>query len=461
MAEIATFRKNKIELTEYDCSKDIHNRVLMAKFSPLDVEILEEILYSSLRIPVSVLQKNLDIEETALSPTLDRLTKTGLFKVVADHVLVDKEMRKYYELQILKFEEDFKPGMEYLQGLLRKVPIHVLPNWYSISRTSNNIFESIVEKHLATPLIFQRYLMELNLSDPVQKGILNAVYQSPNYEVDAADMIKKFDLSQAEFEEHMLFLEFSFACCIKFAREKKSFKQIISPFHEWQEYLCHVRDTEPASIIDEEKVQRVKENDFALVEEMSAILELAKNKPITKAIIPSLLKQYPEFDEEEFSYYVEKLCALNLADQERQQTVCTSDSLAWLKMDLTDRALYLYRHPLNYLEDPDLPEELCQHRMLREAEKCLSRTVNTGWVFLDDFIKAIFIPLKEEHMIKLVRQGRTWKYQLPEYSEKEISFFKAVIQNWLFELGITALGTVAGRECFTLTPFGQGLFGDD
>ncbi|NGX26458.1 MAG: hypothetical protein K940chlam6_00379 [Chlamydiae bacterium] len=461
MAEIATFRKNKIELKEYDYSKDIRNRVLMAQFTILDVETLEEILYSSLRIPVSVLQKNLDLGGQDLSPILERLSKTGLFKVVADHVLVDKEMRKYYEFQILKFEDDFKPGMEYLQGLLRKVPIHILPIWYSISRTSNNIFESIVEKYLETPQIFQRYLMDLNFSDPVQKGIMTAVYQSPNYEVDARDIIKKFDLTQEEFEEHMLHLEFSFVGCIKYIKEKKAFKQIITPFHEWKDYLCHVRDTEPSSIIDVEKVKRFKTSNFAVIEEMSAILEFAKKGPITEAIIPSLKKKCPEFDENDFSYYIKKFCTLNLADQNEKEIVCTSDSVEWLKTDLIDRALYLYRHPLNYLEDPKLPDELCSHRHLREAEKSICRVVNTGWVFLDNFIKAIFIPLKEDHMIKLVRLGRTWKYRLPEYSEKEIAFFKAVIQNWLFEQGITALGSLEGRECFTLTPLGQDLFSNE
>jgi len=461
MAEIATFRKNKIELKEYDYSKDVQNRVLMAQFSPLDIEVLEEILYSSLRIPLSVLQANLDLEIDELSPILERFSKTGLLTAHADHVLVDKEMRKYYEFQVLKFEEDFKPGMDYLQGLLRKVPIHILPIWYSISRTSNNIFESIVEKHLETPQIFQRYLMDLHFTDPVQKGILNAIYQSPHYEVDAKDMINKFSLSQEEFEEHMLHLEFSFVGCVKYVKDKNKFKQVITPFQEWKQYLCHVRDTEPCSLIDEEKVERVKANDFAVVEEMSTILQLATKGSITKDLLPAVQKKHPDLDESDFSCYVEKFCLLNLASQNGNEIVCTSDSVTWLKMDLVDRAIFLYRHPLNSLVDSKLSPQLCQHRLVKEAEKSTVRVVKAGWVFLDDFIKGIFIPLKEEHQIKLVCHGRTWKYQLPQYSKEEVSFFKAVIQNWLFEVGITALGKVDGRECFTLTPLGQDLFSNE
>lgn len=461
MSEIATFRKNKIELTEYDYTRDVQNRVLMSSFTPLEVEVLEEILYSSLRIPVSVLEQNLDLAEGTLSPILDKLSRTGLFKVSSDHVLVEKEMRKYYEFQILKFEEDFKPGMEYLQGLLRKVPIHVLPLWYSISRTSNNIFESIVEKYLQTPQTFQRYLMDLNFSDPVQSGIMSAVYQSPNYEIDAHDIIKKYSLTQQQFEEHMLHLEFNFVACIKYEREKGKFKQMITPFQEWKDYLIYVQNTEPQTIFEEEQINRYKKSDFATVEEMSAIVEMASKKPITEKDISQLKKISPEFDPDDFHFFVEKLCTLNLLEQKGDQFISTSDSEEWLKMDLANRALYLYRHPLNSLNDPHFSEELSQHRILREAEKSLCRVIDTGWIYLDDFIKGIFIPLKEEHLIQLVRQGRTWKYRLPEYTDEEIAFFKAIVQNWAFHLGITALGTKGGRECFTLTPLGQELFRND
>lgn len=446
MAEITTFRKNKIELKEYDYSRDVLNRVLMATFAPQDADVLEEILYSSLRIPVSVLQQNLDIEESTLKEILDRLAKTGLFKVVADHVLVDKEMRKYYEFQILKFEEDFEPGMEFLQGLLRKVPIHILPTWYSISRTSNNIFESIVEKYLGTPLIFQRYLMDLNFTDPVQKGIMNALYQSPDYEIEAKTIIEKYELSQEEFEEHMLVLEFNFIGCVKYVREKGQFNQVITPFSEWKEYLCHVRDTDPSPILDEESIKRVQKSDFGVIEEMSSLLERAQNSSV---------------DLKNARYLGKKLCSLNLADKEGNKLVCTSDSEGWLKMSLVDRALYLYRHPLNQMLSSELPEELCNARLVREAEKSLIRIANSGWIYLDDFIKGIYIPLRQEHEIRLVRLGRTWKYQLPEYSQDEIAFFKAIIQNWLFELGFAALGTHEGRECFTLTPLGRGLFNNE
>jgi hypothetical protein len=461
MVEVATFKKNKIELREYDYSKDIQNRILMAQFTAKDVEVLEEILYSSIRTPLSVLEQNLDLTTSELKTVLEKLEQTKLFEVSGGFVVVDKDMRKYYEMQILKFEEDFEPGMEYLQGLLRKVPIHILPNWYSISRTSDNIFESIVEKYLYSPQAFQRYLMELHLGDEIQKGIMNAVYQSPDYEIEASDMIKKFKLTQEEFEEHMLHLEFSFVCCIRYKRKGDRFIEVITPFHEWQQYLIHVRDTEPNSIIDEETIKRLKKSDFGVIEEMAAILELAQKGPINRTAIPSIQKKTPSFQEADFERYVQKLCQLNLAERNGDKIYCTSDSLEWLKMKNDDRAIYIYRHPLNSFSYATMPQELASQRMVREAEKSISRIANAGWVFLDEFLQGVLIALNERHYITLKKFGRHWKYQLPEYSESELNFFRAVICRALFEVGVIALGTKDGRDCFCLTSFGHTIFGNE
>jgi len=463
MVETATFRKHKIELSEYDFEKDIQNRIWMSQFSLQDVEVLEEILYSSLRVPVSILEKNLDLTQKQLLPILEKLSKTGLFELDSDQVIVDKEMRKYYEFQILKFEEDFKPGMDYFQGLLRKVPIHILPAWYSISRTSNNIFESIVEKYLQSPQIFQRYLIEIPLSAPAQKGIMNAVYQSPNLEVEAADMMKKFDLSQEEFEKHMVELEFRLVCCVHYVREKDRFKAVITPFQEWREYLSHVRAAEPSPIYDEEKIEREKESDYAFVKEMSALLKAAQGSALSIDQIPidQIEKECPDFCEDQIGTLIKKLCEVNLGERDGKSLSQTSDGITWLKMPPSEQALFLYRHPLNSLKATDFPEALCQERVVREAEKSLSAVVNTGWVFLEEFLHGIFIPLNEEQVIRLKRCGRSWKYEVPKYSEEEKNFFRALVQKRLYEAGITALGTCEGRSCFCLTPLGKNLFAID
>ena len=55
-------RKIKINLSDYDYEKDIENRLLIAEFSDFDREILEEILFSPLKISVKNFSKNMEKE---------------------------------------------------------------------------------------------------------------------------------------------------------------------------------------------------------------------------------------------------------------------------------------------------------------------------------------------------------------------------------------------------------------
>jgi hypothetical protein len=234
-----------------------------------------------------------------------------------------------------------------------------------------------------------------------------------------------------------------FVCAVKFEKQGEKFVEKVSPFFEWQEYLCHVRDTEPSSIIDEEKIKRTKSRDFAVVEEMSALLELCIKGPVTTSAIKTLKGKCPEFVPDDFDYYAEKLSLVNLAEKRGEQLYCTSDTSEWLKMNMVNRALYLYRHPANAPLDSS---EYCQSKILHDAEKSVARIVHAGWVLLDDFLEGVLIPLNESHIITLARQGKNWKYQLPNYSEKELDFFKMVINTWLFDFGMTATWNLRGKR---------------
>src|SRR5262245_50571348 len=119
MLELTPVRKNKVNLSDYDCQQDIANRLLIADFSASDIEVLEEILFSPLKISIKKLSKNRSRSEKELLPILKKLSQAGLLTIQDDHVLVDKEMRKYFEFQIARFDPDFKPDMEFLQGILR------------------------------------------------------------------------------------------------------------------------------------------------------------------------------------------------------------------------------------------------------------------------------------------------------------------------------------------------------
>jgi hypothetical protein len=413
--------------------------MLMSDFSALDIEILEEILYSPLKISFKKLCSSIECKESEALKTLHKLARAHLLSLEGDKILVDKEMRKYFEQQIQRFDPQFRPDMEFIQGILRKVPIHLLPTWYSIPRTSNNIFESIVERYLLTPHIYQRYLSELNFGEPVLNALMQEVFSSPGLKVSSTDLISKYNLERATFEEMLLILEFNFVCCLCYEKEDDHWIEYITPFYEWQEYLKFVRDTEAPHIPPSEPIVRCKDTDFAFLEEMSSLLLKAKKKPL-------LIDNSPP---------VQKLAILNLADYTGGKLKALPAGDAWMDLTLENRALYLYRHPHNRI----LSLSTCE-RYVREAEKSIKRVLHGEWIYFDDFLKGVLVPLSEHSVVALKRTGKHWGYTLPSYGPDEKAILKATIFEWLYEMGMVATGSCRGRDCFMVTHFGRFFFTD-
>jgi hypothetical protein len=476
LLEVASNRKNKISLTDYNYQKDIENRLLMAHFSDTDLEVLEEILYSSIQIPIAKLSKNLQKEEQEILPSLEKLSKTGLFVFADGSIVVDKDMRKYFECQLEKFDEDFQPGMEFLQNLLKKVPIHVLPIWYAIPRTSNNIFDSLVEKYLLTPQIFQRYIMELNFGEPILKNIIQDVFSSENLELSSAELIRKYNISRELFEEYLLHLEFSFVCCLGYRKSEDGWEEKVTPFQEWKDYLKFLNDSEAPSIENTDKIQLKRPSEYSFVQDLAIILEQAKKQPITLkstedgfllpeegflskllSLFPSLNKD-PDFYRPYIHHLIQKLELVRLCSISQGKLSTSDMTEEWLSMRLDNQSLYLYRHPKNRILNPEVPMDLCTEKAMREAEKSIVRVLHKNWVFLDDFLQGVYVPLHESHAIQLTRQGKNWKYKLPVYSEAEVNLLRFIILEWLFEAGIVQIGSFHNKDCFRVTTLGQTLF---
>ncbi len=463
MLELTSPRKNRINFADYNSAQDIENRIVLSDFSPFDLEVLEEILFSPLKISLKKLARNLETVDAALSPILEKLTKGGLLTVLDDSIVVDKDMRKYFEFQVQRFDPSFKPDLEFLQALLRKVPIHVLPTWYSIPRSSNNIFESIVEKHLLTPQIFQRYLTDLNLNDPIAQGIVKDLFSAPDFRISSSDLIAKYNLVRRSFEEIMLLLEFSFTCSIRYVKENDHWLEIVTPLHEWHQYLLFLKETESPVIDKASPIKRARKTDFAFIEEMTAVLTYLQKQPepLDGALTEKLAAvcKIPH-DAKAMTHLIEKLCLIKLAGKSNGRLYALDSANDFLDLRVDNRALYLYRHSLNRILCPSVPTELMLERHIREAEKAIKRVLHGGWVFFDDFIKGVTVSLNENSVIMLKRVGKHWKYTLPTYQESERALIKATIFEWLFEAGIVAIGTLDGRDCFSVTPFGCFFFED-
>lgn len=435
-----TSRKNKITLTDYNYRQDIENRLFLAELSILEVDVLREIINGSLKTNLEILSDSLNISVKELKTSLEKLAKSRLFKIQDENILIDKEMRKYYETQIIKFDDDFRPDLEYLQGLLSKVPIHALPVWYAIPRSSNNIFQSIIEKFLITPKTYERYLQELSFDDPVLTSIAKEIFAAPDYKISSQKLIEKFKLAREQFEEYILFLEFSLVGCISYHKTNGQWEEVVTPFHEWRELQLFIKNTHPPTIKDFQNIKPLYTKEFGFLNELNAFAKNLLKKSISlKEVSPKI---------------VDAALLLKIAHVEKQKIQTTSYTQEWIEKALIDQAIFLYRQTIHRLLVDERTHSFAE-KDFREVEKSLKRLSHGGWVYFDDFLKGCLAAIGQMQHIQLQNKGRRWKYALPNYQDKELDFIQLITCEYLMQTGMVDIGQHQDKLCLCLTTFGK------
>ena len=365
-------------------------------------------------------------------------------------------------------------NMDFLQGLMRKVPIHILPTWYNTPRTSTNIFESILEKTLGTPRLYQRYLLELGFEDTILTGVMNDVFTAPDFTVRSKDIREKYGLTREEVEETLLILEFNFLCCLSYRQIGDEWKEVVTPFYEWREFLQFQRDNRPAPLPQEADVQETRKSELAFASDLTVLLNTltshhivveedfdAEIYRIDVATLEKLAKGCEEMTvkgadlDRYFSWLIEKALLLGLAELEEGKLVATEETAEWLEHSIQDQAAALYRHPDNTIVSVSIDPTLSSEKNLREIEKTLFPCGAGEWILFEDLLKGIYAPIGDKPETSLRKKGRHWAYVRPTYSDEEKAFIKAAIFERFFEAGFVSIGTFHDKPCLRVTPFGR------
>lgn len=446
-----TPRKHAVALADYPFERDLQIRLFLAATSPFEISVIEEIVNGSVKISIKNLLNNLDADEKTLLPLLKKLEIFDLHKIQDDTLLINKEMRKYFAYELEKFSHSFEPDLQHLQALLTKVPIHILPQWYSISRTSDNIFNSIVEKYFITPKAFRKHVDELNTENPRLYKVFKCIMESDDFCIDAQEIMKKFQLDHKQFESLMLEFEYNFCGCLCYKNVNKQWKEYVTLFHEWKLLNKHQKDRLPAPLPADE-VQRTQQNDFFFIEELSRLLEYLQEKKSSKTL-KSKFSSYQDLIQ-----IAEDLQLLQIVDDAPQLN--PQLELNWLRKTKQEQATMVYRLLTNYTRcRPDKISD-CTERELREIGSSLKAIAFKGWFYFDDYFHAFIGIIREHAPIQLHQKGKKWRYKIPEYSDKDKAFVYAITFQHLFKAGILAIGMHQGRPCFTVTPFGRMTLGD-
>lgn len=464
-------RKIKVNLPDYDFPHDLKNRVLLSKLNSLEAKILQEIVCNSLSFPISELIELVEATRDDVHEALETLACFNLFKVENNSIIVDKDARKYFEVQIERFQEDFKPDLEFFQNLLTQVPIHIIPIWYSLPKSSDNIFESIIDRHLTTPKTYEKFLYDLQLDDDIAVHIVEDLYNSPDYTLDVKEMELKYSLSREAMEEIIITLEFNKVCCLSYIHEGNRWRQVLTPFEEWRNYLLFLRTTQPIPITDTEAVQRKHPHDFGFVEDIDILLRhIIKNGSVSLSSFLEDLTSTPDgliggnpvnpFCSDYRKRLVEKMRILRLTENENNTLKVTENAEIWLSKPIQEKAMALYFSTINLFRRKDSSDAFSD-RDIREVEKSLKRILNGTWVYVDDFITGMNASIGSSDEVTLQRKGRRWTYVNPEYTEKERNFIRDVLFHHLFESGMVQVGVHPnGKLCFSVTNFGKLSLGD-
>jgi hypothetical protein len=428
MLDIAT-KKTKIHLEDYDYLLDIETRHLLARLTEGQREILEELLFSPLKTSPHKISRSLNMTPEYVLETLSLLEPAALFSMKDGVLLIDKEKRKYFELQAARFQSNFVPDMEFFQKLLKKPPIHVLPLWYAIPRTSNNIFESIVEKHLKNPQLYQRHLIEVSTIDPKLGALIADLSSAPAWKIPSEDLLSRHHLSRQDFDRLSLLLEFSCVGCITYEMDAGGPTEYLSFFSEWRDYQAFLQTTQPQPVSSNHGALSTS-SPFAFVEALSRAL----TEPRSLSVPAEIQSQIEG-------------CHLNHREVGQW----------FLSLTLEERCLWLYRHSFNQ----KLESSLSMEKRIREVEKGVRRILHGSWVRVEDFFKGLAIPVRCPGPITLLKQGKHWSYAVPKYDEEEISFIQELFLRHLPKMGIIQVGTLDDlTACLRLTPLGVSLFSE-
>jgi hypothetical protein len=425
------FSQTHVKLTDYDYKRELDIRHRMAHLSHLEVELLQEIIHQSLRISISSLAKHLEVSVQDLQPLLDRWSHAKLFTQQESTLIVDKEMRKFIEFQLEKFDEDFEPDLNFLQETLGRLPPTILLDWYAIPRTAHEFFPTIVTRFFINPQTYLNHLEQLSFKNATLCHLIEDIFKAVHEPLRAADLKQKYHLSDDQFGLYILILEYHFICCLSYRLVDGYWEEVVTPLKEWQEILSYEVKAQKAYLT--QPIEKIHLSGLAFVETLQSTLKKFQAKKGKKTD--------PLYDE---------LTQLGFLDHAH----LSSEGESWLSQKPQEQMMTISAYFLDQLDLKKRFGDLWAIKQLRLVDSSLRRLRVNQWVQFNLFLKSLTISLGQRDPLSLKLKGTRWKYHFPVYTDLEKDFIKVALLERLSRFGVIEVGEFQGQPCFRLTAFG-------
>jgi hypothetical protein len=460
----------KVVLEDFDSKRDLNLRLYIESLSTTIISVLEEILFSPLKLSIEELEANSGSFGEEMQLILQALLPLNLFQIDNGFLLIDKDVRKYLETLIEKFTPGFSADLDYFKELLKHVPIHCLISWYHIPRASNNIFNSIVEKHFKTPKIYRNYIKETLSDDETLTLLVKDVMESEFGKISVHSLLEKYLLSKEVLEQKILFLEYHFILCSTYEKQGGNYKKFLSVFSEWKEYTLKESQKEgPKVVVSEELVEDFVDSEFSFIKDMSLILTLCTERPLYVTYnqkaelfflnsIPEDVLDFHDHSPHYLARVINKNLLLGLLVIQEDRLRQTPPAEKWLETPIRKRTLISFKHPHNALSHKSNFSFHQHDRNIIEVQKALSGIEKGGWILFDEFINTHLTTANTLKQATLTKIGGSWKYASSEYDPEEILFIRTMILDWLFESGMIITGKFQNKDCFKVSSLGYELY---
>ncbi|MBS0655731.1 MAG: hypothetical protein JSR46_08135, partial [Verrucomicrobia bacterium] len=258
-------------------------------------------------------------------------------------------------------------------------------------------------------------------------AILQDVFHSPDLQLPAAELRERYSLTKEKFQEYILLFEFNLALISSYELVGSDWIEILTPIHEWRDFLQQQRKVKPCPIVNGPDVAPLYQHEFGFLLEMQALQTGSLPQVFEKAELLGLIEQ--------------------------QQITQEADEFR--KLPFQEQIFLLYRRSVEELQDRWNKTFGPIERTIREIQKRLCKLPVNEWFFVDEFTKGLLMPIGNQEPIRLKHVGKKWRYVLPIYSEDTLRFVTSVIFELLFPAGIVSCGHLDNRLCFKITSFGQ------
>jgi len=437
-------KKHKVDLSEYTVDQDLFFRARLAELEPAITKLLIELFYLSSKTTLQKLKNALDLTEIELKYFIDKIAPFQILFCEQDCVLIDKEVKKKIECFLAKFDEDFIPGIEYFQSLLKQVPINILPTWYSLPRSCDSIFLSLKEKIFQTPAQYLRHIKEVETETYPIQPVVQALLESFAEGLTLYDLKRLTGLDGAKLDECILFLEFNFIAVLTYEDKEGRWEAKLSLPHELKNYLKKQSVTPPFTTIAQTSVVPDRGIPLTFAFDLSQVIRFAKLYPLKVLSNEGSLK----FD----SKNLEKLeatlpCSTSYLENILQRGIelellkivdgyvtLHSQAEPWLLYSIEKQALSLYK--VLWMQ---------KNQNAKQSEKGLSAIIDKGWVLVDEVIAYIS---SGKPVLSRGKEGFTYEIQ------DEVKLTHEHLST-LFESGLIEWGQLDKSRCLRLTELGK------